>query len=161
MLQTWCCPNFTRRNILLKINSLTHQSLSATYQRTHVCIICQSHPYTINLNKMAPIAIKIERINKYDKYWITSTHKDLHRNPLQEKIMGGDEQINNWLWRWRIQEMGAHKVREEAPNPLRFHSEMDGFGRLKHHPSYLSLSQLSKGASTCGEKGSLGSLGCV
>ena len=92
--QTRCCPNFTNENILAEISLLTHQSPSSTYQRTHACIICHSHPYTMNLNNMAPIASKISTNQQVwqDKYRITGRHKDLHGNPLRRKTTGSDEQ---------------------------------------------------------------------
>jgi len=46
----------------------------------------------------------------------------------------------------KIQEVGANKIRRGSdPNPNRFHSLMDGFGRLKPHPSNLLSPSTPKG----------------
>jgi hypothetical protein len=48
----------------------------------------------MNLDKMAPIATKIETNQQVwqDKYRNTCRHKDLRRNPLRGKTTDGDEQ---------------------------------------------------------------------
>ena len=81
-------------DILAKISSLTHRPPSSTYQRTYACIIYQSQPYNMNLNKIAPIASKIATNQQawQDKYRITGRHKDLRGNPLWGKTTGGGEQ---------------------------------------------------------------------
>ena len=54
------------------------------------------YPYTMNLDKMTPIASKIATNQQVwqDKYRITARHKDLRGNPLQKKkITGDDKQV--------------------------------------------------------------------
>ena len=135
--QTWYCPNFTNENILAEISLLTHQSPSSTYQRTHACIICHSHPYTMNLNNMAPIASKISTNQQVwqDKYRITGRHKDLHGNPLRRKTTGSDEQAIHY--EDEDTRGGSQQGWGRLQYPLQFHSLMDGFGRSKPHPSNL------------------------
>ena len=53
-----------------------------------------TQPYTMNLDKMVPIASKIETNQQawQHKYRITNRHKDLCGNPLRGKTTGDDEQ---------------------------------------------------------------------
>ena len=48
----------------------------------------------------------------------------------------GRRRASNPLWRWRYKRWKPTRL-GEAPNPVRFHSLMDGFGWSKPHPSNL------------------------
>jgi len=95
------------------------------------------YPYTMNLDKMTPIASKIATNQQVwqDKYRITGIHKDLRvKIPCGKKSWAA--MSKNPLWRWRYKRWKPIKL-GEAPNPLQFHSPMDEFGRSKPHPSHL------------------------
>jgi hypothetical protein len=72
--------------------------------------------YTMNL-EMAPIASKIGTNQQIwqDKYGITSPHKDLHGNPLQEKTTSDD--VKQSTVKMKIREVGDNKVGEGSKSP--------------------------------------------